>query len=105
MCDDNKNEIIDIVGYAGGFILSVCLLPQIYKIFKTKQVDNISYLWQFMYITGIVSHLYYGIYYNLLPIYIPTAIELVLILFLLSLKVYYQRIHNQIRAQENNINF
>ena len=30
------------------------LSPQIYKIIKTKEVENISYLWQFMYIIGII---------------------------------------------------
>lgn len=91
MCDSNKNEIIDLVGYTGGFMLSVCLIPQIYKIIKTKEVKNISYLWQFMYIIGSILHLYYGAYYNLLPIYIPAIIELSLILLLLSLKIRYKK--------------
>jgi len=87
MCD--KNIITDYIGYAGGGILSICLLPQIYKIYKTKQVDNISYLWQFLYILGISLHLYYGISYNLLPIYIPSIIELFFIILLVFLKVVY----------------
>lgn len=91
MCDNNKNEIIDYLGYAGGFILSLCLIPQIIKIIQTKEVENISYLWQLMYITGISLHLYYAIYYKLLPIYIPTIIELCFIFILLSLKIKYKK--------------
>ena len=87
MCD--TNQIVNYLGYSGGIILSICLLPQIYKIIKTKQVDNISYLWQLLYIIGISLHLYYGVYYNLLPIYIPSLIELCLIFWLFGLKVYY----------------
>lgn len=87
MCD--RNDSIDSIGYAGGVILSICLIPQIFKIYKTKQVENISYIWQFLYFLGISLHLYYGIYYQLLPIYIPTIIELCLILVLVSLTVYY----------------
>jgi len=89
MCD--KNEATESIGYAGGAILSICLIPQIYAIIQTKKVDNISYLWQFLYILGISLHLYYGIYYALAPIYIPTAIELFFVLTLLGLKIYYER--------------
>ena len=84
MCDKNLN--VDIVGYFGGIILSICLIPQIIKIFKTKQVDNISYIWQFLYILGLSLHLYYALYNKLLPVYIPTIIELLFILFLTFLK-------------------
>jgi len=85
----NSSNVVDSVGYSGGIVLSICLVPQIYQIYKTKQVENISYLWQFMYIIGISLHLYYGIYYNLLPIYIPTIIELCLIIVLLIFKIMY----------------
>ena len=80
MCDNN-DFVTDSIGYSGGIILSICLIPQIYATYKTKHVENISYLWQLMYISGIILHLYYSIYYNLLPIYIPTIIELCLIIF------------------------
>lgn len=89
MCD--TNQLTDNIGYIGGIVLSVCLIPQIYKVYKTKHVKNISYLWQFLYIIGIIFHLYYGIYYNLLPIYIPTIIELCFIIMLLILKITYSK--------------
>lgn len=87
---ENNNQITDIIGYLGGIILSVCLIPQILKIYKTKQVENISYIWQFMYLLGISLHLYYAIYYNLLPIYIPTILELCFVICMLFLKVFYK---------------
>ena len=90
MCD-TKNNIVDVVGYSGGIILSICLVPQIYKIIKTKEVENISYMWQLLYITGIILHLYYACYYNILPILIPTVIELVFICVLFSLKLIYKK--------------
>ena len=94
MCDSN-NSSVNYVGYAGGIILSICLIPQIYQVVKTKKVDNISYLWQFLYILGICLHLYYSVYYNLLPIFIPTIIELFFIIILFGLKIYYSRINNE----------
>ena len=55
MCDDDN--VVNSIGYSGGILLSLCLIPQIYKIIKTKHVDNISYLWQILYIIGISLHL------------------------------------------------
>ena len=95
MSENNKS--VDALGYSGGIILSICLLPQIITVVRTKQVNNISYLWQILYIIGIVLHLYYGIYYNLLPIYIPTIIELVLIIVLLILKIKFSLTEKQIQ--------
>jgi len=89
MCD--TNNIVDSIGYSGGVVLSVCLIPQIYTIYKSKEVENISYIWQIMYIIGISLHLYYAIYYNLLPIYVPTIVELFLILILLRFKIIYRK--------------
>jgi uncharacterized protein with PQ loop repeat len=42
MCD--TNNIVDSIGYSGGVVLSVCLIPQIYTIYKSKEVENISYM-------------------------------------------------------------
>ena len=85
------DTITDIIGYTRWRNLAICLIPQIYQILKTKHVENISYIWQIMYLIGVLSHLYYSIYYNLLPIYIPSILELLLIYVLLGLKIKYQK--------------
>ena len=74
MCDNN-NKLVNGLGYAGGIVLSICLFPQILKVMKTREVSNISYVWQFMYIFGLSLHFVYGIYYDLLPIYIPVLLN------------------------------
>lgn len=84
-------EQAEYIGYSGGFILSLCLIPQIYLVIKTKEVENISYIWQFLYILGISLHLYYSIFYRIKVIYIPTIIELCLVFILLFLKLYYKK--------------
>ena len=93
MCD--RDQTVDGIGYSAGIILSICLIPQIYKIYRTKHVENISYSWEILYIIGISLHLYYAVYYNLLPIYIPTIIELLLIILLLCLTMFYSRNQNK----------
>ena len=82
---------IDIFALVGGCILSLCLIPQIYTIIKSKNSENISYLWQFFYFIGLFPHLIYGIYYDLIPIYVPTAIELILLIVLIFTKYNYNK--------------
>ena len=38
MCD--TNTIVDSIGYSGGVVLSVCLIPQIYTIYKSKKLKT-----------------------------------------------------------------
>ena len=78
---------IDILALIGGCLLSICLVPQIYKVYNTKDASNISYSWQILYLIGLIPHLIYGIYYDLIPIYVPTIIEIVLLIVLIILKL------------------
>ena len=39
---------MDALGYSGGFILSFCLVPQIYRMLTTRQTNDISYGWTAM---------------------------------------------------------
>ena len=102
MCETN-NDIVNTMGYAGGIILSVCLFPQILKIIKTKEVENISYIWQFMYILGLGLNFVYSFYYKLLPIYISCIIELAFIIFMTFLKLYYSIYPNNLNKKTNKI--
>ena len=85
----NLNNIIIYIGLTGGFIQSICLLPQIYKALKTKSTNDISFYWQFLYISGISGILTYCIYFDLKVIYIPAFLEFSMILFLTLTKVYH----------------
>ena len=89
MCDDNTQ--MNNIGISGGLVLSVCLIPQIYKVIKTKKTEDISYIWQLMYIIGLILNLIYSLHYYLIPIYIPTIIELFFIIILTLLKCVYTR--------------
>lgn len=89
MCDHDSNY--DSVGITGGIVLSICLIPQIYEIVKTKQVNNISYLWQFLYLIGLILNITYTIHYDLKPLYIPTVFELLFVICLIILKYIYSK--------------
>ena len=42
----------EALGYLGGAILSVCIVPQIWKTFRTKSAGDISLAWTILYTTG-----------------------------------------------------
>ena len=101
-----KNNYVDYLALSGGLVLSMCLIPQIHKIYTTKKVDNISVLWQSLYIIGLGCHLVYGYYYELMPIFIPGSIEMLFILTLTFLKIYYEKFNKEKEEEthENNEN-
>ena len=94
---------IDYLALIGGLTISLCLIPQIYKIYETKHVDNISYTWQIMYIIGMICHLMYSFHYKLLPLIIPGSLELFMLLILTFMKYYYSNKKMNNKNFENNI--
>ena len=77
------------IGYIGGFILSLCLLPQIIKALQTKSTEDISFIWQFMYITGLSGTVTYTYLEGVYPVAIPVTVELTLVVILTVIKFKY----------------
>lgn len=74
------------IGYIGGFILSLCLLPQIIKALQTRSTEDISFIWQFMYITGLSGTVAYTYMEGVYPVAIPVTVELTLVVILTIIK-------------------
>jgi MtN3 and saliva related transmembrane protein len=71
-----KNMIINCIGFIGGSILGLQLIPQIYKAYKTKSTNDISTFFLLMNIVGLTLMTTYGICNNDMPLYLPTSISL-----------------------------
>ena len=80
-----KDIIIDCIGFIGGSILGLQLIPQIYKAYKTKSTNDISTFFLFMNIVGLTLMTTYGVCNNDMPLYLPTSISLINSLILLLL--------------------
>lgn len=89
------NIVFNVFGYLGGGLLSLCLFPQIIKTIRTKSANDISYLWQILSIVGLVFFELYGLYYLLLPVFVPVTLELLLMIILTCLKCYYDSQNNE----------
>ena len=80
-------DIYELCGYSAGILFASSLIPQVYKSFKTKELDDISIIWQFVFILGLLLGIIYSYHHNLKPIYICSFIELLLMIILLLLKI------------------
>ena len=80
-----KDVIIDCIGFIGGSILGIQLIPQIYKAYKTQSTNDISTFFLLMNIVGLTLMTTYGICNNDMPLYLPTSISLMNSLILLLL--------------------
>ena len=70
-------EMISLIGYAGGTILGIQLIPQIHKVIKNKKADDISKTFIVLNFTGLSLMSIYGILDSNPPIYIPTIVSCV----------------------------
>lgn len=70
------DDYTDLLAYFGGSLLGVQLIPQIYKIYKSKSSEDISQLFLHLNIAGLALMTSYGVINNDKPLYIPTCISL-----------------------------
>ena len=84
-------DIYDICGYGAGILFASGFVPQIYKSYKTKNMDDISYAWQFIFLKGVILGIIYSVHKDLPPIYICSSVELVCMVTLILMKAYYEK--------------
>lgn len=79
--------ITDILGYLAGFLATIVMIPQSYKIIKTKKSDDISL--EFLYIGQLssITWVAYGIFLDSYPIIICDAI----IIIIQTVTIYYTK--------------
>jgi MtN3 and saliva related transmembrane protein len=95
----------DILGYTGGIILSVQMIPQIFKIIKTKSTKDISTGFLILNVCGLTLMSAYGFIRNDLPLCIPTSLSLFMTSIVLFLQILYLRnIPSETQTITNNKN-
>ncbi|WIA43900.1 hypothetical protein OEZ86_010306 [Tetradesmus obliquus] len=81
---------MDAIGYAGGGVLAVCLIPQIGKIVLTRSARDISYAWSVMYMIGMTLSLAYLIMKDAMAAWIPLVIEIAGCIAIILLKTLFE---------------
>ena len=80
---------IELVGLVAGFMVATGYVPQIFRVWKLKDAQEISLTFNFFSLGGTVLWLAYGFYLQLLSVTVWNATNFVLLSLLLAVKLKY----------------
>jgi MtN3 and saliva related transmembrane protein len=81
----------EIIGYLAAIFGTSLMLPQVYKSFKTKQVDDLSMVMLVIYVINCTLWGIYGILLQSNPIIICNLLALVIAIIQMVLKLKYRK--------------
>lgn len=81
---------VDILGYIAGTFLVISIIPQVYKIIKTKQGQGISIPAYLLSSTAQILFIVYGFLINDYKIALTNIITIILTIIILTFVVYYE---------------
>lgn len=79
------------MGFAGGALITVALIPQVWRLYRLKSAREISLVFNLLFLMGGVCWLVYGISKELLSVIVSNAVNLTLVLAMLYAKMKYGR--------------
>jgi len=79
----------DIIGFIGGALTTLALVPQAVKAWRTKHTRDVSIWWILTLTVGVFLWLVYGILIGSLPVIAANATTLILAVIVLILKMRY----------------
>lgn len=82
---------IEITGHFGAFLTSVTFIPQVYKVWKTKSVNDLSLAMMMIVVLSTLVWLTYAFALMLWPVIIANSIVFILSLMLIYFKFAYAR--------------
>lgn len=80
----------EVLGLTAGIFTTAAVVPQIWKAWKTKEVDDVSLKMYLVLITGLSLWLIYGITTTDIPIIATNGTALLLNLFMIYLIIRYK---------------
>jgi MtN3 and saliva related transmembrane protein len=84
-------DYVEFIGSFAGACTTLSFLPQVYQVFKTRSVKDISLGMYSVFVTGILGWLTYGILLKSPPMIIANAVTLVLSSTILILRIIWRR--------------
>lgn len=82
---------IDLIGLLAGICVTVSVIPQIIKVWKTKRVKQISLLTFSVLTFGVAVWIIYGFLKNDMPLIITNSISLLLNLIMIYFLINYEK--------------
>lgn len=82
---------IEVLGLVAGGITSVAMMPQLIKVIKEKNAEDISVVMLLVLITGLSLWIWYGILQNELPIILSNSFSVLVNITLLICCMMYKK--------------
>lgn len=84
----NNDTLFNIIGYFGSGFLTIMMIPQVVTSYKTKKVDDISFLFVFLNLMAVSCLIPYSLYFGLYPVLAANFSVGICNLLLVFLKIY-----------------
>tara|TARA_R110002051_G_scaffold143507_3_gene216439 strand:+ start:21787 stop:22041 length:255 start_codon:yes stop_codon:yes gene_type:complete len=81
---------IEILGLIAATLTTAAFVPQVYKTWKNKSVEDISLTMYTVLLIGVLLWLVYGININSLPVILANAITSTLLVLMVVMKIKYK---------------
>lgn len=81
---------IEIIGLIAAVLTTSSFVPQVYKTWKTKEVEHLSLSMYLVMLTGIILWLIYGIYIDSISIILANIVTIILVCMIIILKIRYK---------------
>lgn len=80
-------DYVELIGSVAGICTTICLVPQVLKVRKTRRTEDLSLLMYVVFVIGIFLWLIYGLFINSTPIIAANAVTLLFGLYILIMKL------------------
>lgn len=78
---------IDILGLVAGMLTTIAFMPQVWKCWKSRSVEDLSTSMYLIILTGVILWLTYGLIKNDIPIIAANGVTLFLVIAILGMMV------------------
>jgi MtN3 and saliva related transmembrane protein len=82
---------IELTGHTGSVLSSITFMPQVYKVWKSKRAEDLSFTMLFIILGSTVVWIVYAVSLSLAPVYICNGIICALSLMLIYFKIRYKK--------------
>lgn len=77
----------EYIGHLAAILTTISFVPQVYKVYKTDSVKDISFWMFLLFSVGVLLWFVYGLIINNLPIILANAITFLMAMFILTKKI------------------
>ena len=84
-------EFADIFGYAGTITGMSFMIPQVWKSWRTKSVEDVSWAMLLILFTNSILWVTYGALIGRMPLVLSNSVTFVVVITLMSLKHHYRK--------------